>query len=512
MNYLLGLDNGGTVTKASIYDANGREHATETTETESITPYIGFVERDMEVMWESNCRVIRRVIEASGVSPDEISGVAVCGHGKGLYLVGADGKPVRNGILSTDNRAWEYPLRWNKEGIEEELFSRTCQHLLSCQPPALLAWLRDHEPETLQKTQWIFCCKDYIRFRLTGKAGAEYSDISGTSLLNLFTRDYDDDILRILGLQELRDKLPPLCRADEVFGTISPEAAEQTGLRVGTPVAGGLFDINACALAVDALDHDVICMIAGTWSINEYVRTAPVVDRSVLMNSLFCMEDLYLVEECSPTSAGNLEWFLQVLCPELVAQEKKKNRSVYPVVDRAVRSLAPSEHVPTFLPFLMASNVHPLGSAAFVDISMSHSRAHLFRAVYEGVAFSHRYHFERLLQTRETEVRRIRLAGGVARSEVWAQMFADIMGLPVEVSAVRECGTLGCAICGAAAAGIWSSLRAAAAKMCGPMLRYEPDLSAVIEYEKKYDRYLKTIQALMPLWDMKKRERDSNNA
>ena len=133
----------------------------------------------MDEMWEANCRVIREVLKKAGLSGSDIRCAAVCGHGKGLYLWGTDGRPARNGIISTDNRAWRYPLEWERNGTAQWVFQRSCQHILSSQPVSLLAWLGEHEPDVLENTRWIFACKDYVRFRLTGEAFAERTDYSG---------------------------------------------------------------------------------------------------------------------------------------------------------------------------------------------------------------------------------------------------------------------------------------------------------------------------------------------
>ena len=185
MKYFMGLDNGGTTTKAAIYDAKGREIGVASRETRMITPRPGWTERDMEEMWEANCGVIHDALEKTGVSPDDIAGVSICGHGKGLYLWGKDGKPARNGIISTDNRAYAYPVKWAADGTEARAFELSCQHVMACQPVALLAWLQDNEPEVMDNIEWVFECKDYVRFRLTGEARAEITDYSGANLVNL---------------------------------------------------------------------------------------------------------------------------------------------------------------------------------------------------------------------------------------------------------------------------------------------------------------------------------------
>ena len=500
MHYYIGLDNGGTATKAALFDRKGAEIGKAIMATASITPKPGFVERDMEEMWEANCSVIARVLEETGVDPRDVAGIGIAGHGKGLYLWGKDGKPARNGIISTDNRAWAYPKRWTEDGTEEKVFSRTAQHILACQAVSLLAWLRDNEPESYRNIRWVFECKDYVRFRLTGEAKAEITDYSGANLMNLHTRDYDPELLALFGLSEIADALPPLCLATEICGYVTEEAAAQCGLLPGTPVVGGMFDINACALAVGVADPDKICMMAGTWSINEYIRPKPVLDGSVLMNSLFCLPEYYLIEESSPTSAGNNEWFVRELLPELGRECREKGESIYNVLNRWVDEIPPEEFVPVFLPFLMASNVHPNAKSCFIGMSLNHSRKHLARSVYEGITFCHRVHLERLLRRRDTPPACIRLAGGAARSPVWAQMFADVMNLPVETVEADETGALGCVIAAAVAAGEYPDLQSAVENMTGVSKRFEPDPSRKAIYDRKFSLYCRATECLDGLW------------
>lgn len=501
MKYFMGLDNGGTTTKAALYDLNGKEIGVSSMETRMLTPKPGFTERDMEEMWQANCSVIRNVLQKTGVSAEDVAGLAICGHGKGLYLWGKDGKPARNGIISTDNRAYAYPLKWKEDGTEEKVFALSCQHIMACQPVALLAWLRDNEPEVMENVEWVFECKDYVRFRLTGEARGEITDYSGANLVNLHTRQYDPELLKLFGLEGIMPALPPLCNSVEIAGCVSEEAAALCGLKPGTPVAGGMFDIDACAIAVNVLDDSRICMIAGTWSINEYPKKTPVLDGTVQMNSLFCLPEYYLIEESSPTSAGNNEWFVKTLLPELRAEAKARGGSVYDIMNEWVDSIPADEFVPIFLPYLMASNVHPNAKGSFVGMSMSHTRAHMVRSVYEGIVYCHKWHLDRLLATRDAGPECIRLAGGAAKSRVWTQMFADILGVPVETVAVNETGALGCAIAAATAVGAYENLEAAAKAMCPVGERAEPNPAVQQVYARRYRLYKRTIECLDGLWN-----------
>lgn len=501
MHYFIGLDNGGTATKAALFDSTGKQIGTCNAATKAITPKPGFVERDMEEMWDANCDVVRGVIEKTGVDPEDIVGLGISGHGKGLYLWGKDDKPDGYGIISTDNRAWRYPKKWKEDGTEEKAFELSCQHVMSCQPAALLAWLKDEEPERYANIKYVFECKDYVRFRLTGEARAEVTDYSGSGLMNLKTKSFDPEILKIFGIPEVEDALPPLVGATEIAGKVTEEAAKKTGLCAGTPVIGGMFDINACAIGSGVTDPDKICMIAGTWSINEYIRKTPVLDGKVQMNSLFALPGYYLIEESSPTSAGNFEWFIRELLPEAKKEAKAAGGSIYDAVDRWVEEIPPTEFVPIFLPFLMASNVHPNARGTFAGLNVSHTRKHLARSIFEGITFCHRYHFEKLMATRETAPAVIRLSGGAAKADVWAQMFADVMGYPVETVEADEVGALGIAVGSAVAAGEYATLDEAVDAMTSIGKRYEPNPAVKDIYDKKYALYVKTINCLDGLWD-----------
>lgn len=391
------------MTKAAIFSKTGEQIGAAGVPTASITPKVGYVERDMEEMWQANCAVIREVLNKTQISPDDIAGVGICGHGKGLYLWGKDGSPACNGIISSDNRAYEYQIKWTMDGTEEKAFEYSCQHVMACQPVAILAWIKDNCPEIYNNIDWVFECKDYVRFRLTGEVCGELTDYSGTGLVNLFTKAYDRELLKLFGIEELWEALPPLCRSTQICGSVTEEAAKACGLKAGTPVIGGMFDIDACALAVNVLDEEHICMIAGTWSINEYPKNVPILDGSVRMNSLFCLPDKYLIEESSATSAGNNEWFICQFLPEIASEEKRNGGSVYDIINEWVAEIPPEEFVPVFLPFVMASNVHPSAKGSFVGMCANHTRRHLARSVYEGIAFGHRYHLERLLKTRESK-------------------------------------------------------------------------------------------------------------
>ncbi len=495
--YAIGLDNGGTVIKAALFDTEGRKLCKASRTTPVFTPKPGYTERNMEYLWECNCACVREVVEKSGVAPGDIEGLAVCGHGKGLYLWGKDGKPAYPGIVSTDNRAWSYPLKWKESGVYDTWKMLLCQDIMACQQLSLLAWIKDHEPAVYENVQWIFSVKDYIRFRMTGEAYSEVTDISGSGLMDLKNKRIDSDMLKAFGIGESYDSIPPLKYSSDVCGYLTREAAGQMGLIEGIPVAGGMFDIDACAVAADVTSVKEMCTIAGTWSINEYISESPVLDGTVAMNSLYAIPGFYLIEECSATSAGNLEWFLRNLMDHDPLPEGK---NIYDVANGQVEQLKPEDSEVYFLPFLYASNAHPLGKGTFVGLTLYHEKKHMLRAVYEGVVYSHKTHIDKLLLSRK-KPEAVRLAGGVVNSRVWVQMFADILELPVETVEGEELGALGCAMAAFIAAGIYKDYNEAAGHMVHVRERIMPDLERSKIYREKYKTYCAVRDALDQVWD-----------
>ncbi len=343
-------------------------------------------------------------------------------------------------------------------------------------------------------------CKDYIRYRLTGEACAEVTDYSGLSLMNVRTLRYDTDVLKAFGIAGMEDKLPPLRRSGEICGAVTPQAAAETGLKAGTPVAGGLFDISACAIGTGITRSDRLCLIAGSWSINEFISPAPVQDRDLFMTSAYCIPGFWLITEASATSASNLEWVVSELMSSRARGGPGPGRIGFRHGQRDGGRRLP-RRIPTslFLPFLYGSNEGPKASGGFLGLHGWHGKAHMLRAVYEGVVFSHKTHVDRLLGW--GGARAARIAGGAAKSEVWVQMFADVLQLPIELTACEELGAMGAAICGGVGVGLFGSFEEAVQRMVRVSRTVEPRKESQDIYELKYARYRKSIEALRAAWN-----------
>jgi len=498
--YFLGIDNGGTMSKAAVFTVDGRELAVAGRPVEILNPHPGWSERDMNAMWQGTAEAIREALEKSGVAPADIACVACAGHGNGLYLIDAQGAPVRNGINSSDNRAAAIIADWKSRGVDAAALPMTAQCIWPAQPNALLAWLRVHEPASIARASAVLMAKDFIRFKLTGSVAMELTDMSATSLMNVVEERYDDVVLELFGIGEMRRLMPPLVRTADICGRVTPEAAALTGLKAGTPVAGGMFDIDACGLAAGCVDDSRLVMVAGTWGNNQYIARQPLIDKELFMTTCYSMPGWYLMLEGSPTGAGNLEWFVAEFLDEkkqLLAQNS--GGSVWKWADDVVAGLQPLEDDPLFLPFLYGSNVGAGYKACLIGMESRHGRDRVMRAVYEGCVFSHNWHLDRLCKFRPRP-EAVSLTGGASKSEVWVRMFADIFQLPVEVPEGTELGALGAALAAAVACGVHGSYEQAVAAMTRVARRQEPDSALAEVYAARYRKYRAAVAALGPFF------------
>lgn len=488
MEYIIGVDNGSTNVKAAIFDRTGRLVASESSRPNTRRSQDGFVERNGDDVWHHTARTIRGAIKKSDVDPASIIAVGLTGHGNGLYLLDSDARTLEPTYLSTDTRAAKIVDRWKTNGINAQVWERTLQNVWPGQPPALLAWLKEHQTETYRAVRYALSCVDYVRYRLTGSIAHEITNLSAFNVLSVDEKQLDPKIFELFGIPEISNAFEGILDSGDLAGKVRQSAADETGLAVGTPIVGGVFDLVGCAVASGAVDARQLCLVSGTWNINEFVSTEPVRCVDLMMNSVYAIAGTYLVSDASPTAASNFDWVIDNLVTDLQGIDDRI--SLYERINGLVASVAPQEDTPVFFPYLYGSLDVGRSSAALVGIRSSHGREHVLRAVYEGICFAHRFHVERIKRCTRRDFEVVRLSGGLARSEPWVQMIADTLHAPVEILAGEEIGCLGAAIVASIGAGLYDSWDEALGMMVRVERRIEPDLGLRTIYDEKYARFL----------------------
>lgn len=484
----LAIDAGGTAVKAAIFDATGRLVTARAVDVVTIHRDNGWVEREPEAFWRNTARAIRELTSGQ-IDPGRIAAIACTGFGNGIFLVDEHGRGTRDGIVSVDHRAQSIVDDFRRDGTAEAMEALSGHRIWGGQTIMQLIWLARNEPHVVERTRWALACKDYIRMRLTDVAASDPSDASGGGLLNLERGDYDAGYFERLGIGAFISRLPPLVENTGIAGCVSKSAAEETGLLAGTPVVAAMMDVSACVTGSGVIGGKLLTMIAGTWSINAIETDRKVRENPPILNMLHRDRACRLLADGSPTSAANLSWYLaRAAGGDIDVATANELVAASPVVARRCH----------FMPFV---NGPAPRRGAFVGLVNSDDRGSMLRAIYEGVAFQHRRHGENVSHYVAPDGPSvIRLAGGASKSAVWSQIFADICGLPVEVSEGEELGALGAAMCAAVATGHYSDLAAASRGMCRITRTALPDASVRAFYEDRYQQFLTLDQKLADLF------------
>lgn len=492
---LLGIDNGLTVTKAVVFDADGTVLAVARRRVPQIIPRPHHVERDMSALWVATAEAISEALAKSGRAAD-IAAVAATAHGDGIYLLDDALAPLGHGILSLDSRAAQVVAGWEADGTAQAALARTGQMPHASAPAAVLEWLRRNEPERFSRIGHVLACKDWLRYCLTGQIGTDLTEAS-TSFTDVHTQGYDADILSLFGLQSLACGLPQVARPDEVVGHITATAAGLTGLRAGTPVVAGLHDVTASALGIGGHGLGQIAIVAGTYSINETVSQAPKTDAR-----WFCRNGLRLGEwnnmAISPASAANYDWFLDRLCATDRASAEAEGGLIHDQIGQEVQVALDRPSTLLFHPYLYGSPHGAGASGGFLGLRGWHDRADLLRAVIEGIAFNHRVHVDALRDGFNPAV--ARLTGGISRNPVFAQIFADVLAMPVSVSQTEEAAAWGAALCAGSGVGLFASPIADPRDLAVLGQTYHPDPARSADMARRYALHCDIAASLAPLW------------
>jgi L-xylulokinase len=384
-------------------------------------------------------------------------------------------------ILATDSRAHEYVDRYRADGTADKALTMTGQSPFAGSPAAIYAWLRDHEPQTLERARWLLFCKDWLRLKLTGEPATDPTEASA-SFTDVRGQRYSAEALALYDLSGVADQLPPIQPSAAVAGLVTPAAAEETGLVAGTPVVTGAHDVDASALGVGAVEPGAVSVVMGTFAINQVVSADVRLDHRWQART-FLRPDTWLHMSTSPSSASNLDWAVRLLGPSDAA-----GRPDFAAAVAAAFALPDGEaaNAPLFLPFLYGS-AHGTVGASFAEMRGEHGRDHLLRAVLDGVVFSHRTHLD-ALRTQFALTGPARLCGGGSRSPQWSQLLADAAGLDLEVTDTDEAGARGAAALAGVGIDWYGSIADAVTATVRVARQHRARASAVLD--DRYRRYL----------------------
>jgi sugar (pentulose or hexulose) kinase len=499
---LIGIDAGTSVVKAVGFDYLGNELCASEVAMAPLRHNPLWIEQDMNELWQTVKVCLRKISTKIKQRGAQIEGMGITSTGDGTWMMDEQGQPVRGGILWCDGRAGRIVERLHSQGIAERAFDICGTSVFTGSQAAQILWLKENEPKALTRAQVIFHAKDWLFFKLTGLITSDETDESLT-MLNMGTRQYDAELFRIFGIEDLFSKFPVVKPSVENVARLLPEVAADLDLPRGLPVGSGPMDVAACALGTGAIEHGQASSIVGTAGIHEVIMEEPILEpRMVGMTLCHGVKGRWMRMLAAMTATPNLDWFLKELGGGIAQESSEGGTDVYERLEKVVDSVPAGSDGVMFHPYLFPGGergpfVKPTARASFTGLNLNHTGKHLLRAVYEGVAFAtldcYRY--------MPIDPKMVFLSGGGANSRVWCQIIADCLGKPVSVPEGSQFGAKGAAINVGIAVGAYKDARDGVAQSVRTARRYEPDTSNTKLYHQLYEVYRGIAERQLDLWD-----------
>jgi len=495
--HVLGLDIGTTGAKALVVDGEGKVVARATSEYPLHTPRPGWAEQDPEDWWRGTVAAIREVMTKSGARPEEVRGIGLSGQQHGSVFLGKDGKVLREALLWCDQRT-AAQCDWIHQTVGfERVVEETLNPVLTGFQAPKIVWLRDNEPELYERLRMILLPKDYVRYRLSGEFATEVSDAAGTSLLNVGRRDWSEVMVRGLGLT--MDTLPKVYESAVASTAVCESAAKEIGLRAGTAIAGGGGD-NACsAVGNGVISEGIVAVSVGTSGTVFSPMNEPKMDPKLRVHT-FChaVPGQWHAMGVMLSAGGSLRWFRDALCGEEKAEAERRGVDPYEIITAQAATAPVGSEGLLFLPYLTGErtpHADPHARGAFVGLGLRHTKAHMARAVMEGVCYGLRDSLE-ILREMKLPIAEIRSTGGGSRSPFWRQMQSDVFRTPLVGMAIDEGAAFGAALLGGVAGGVWPDVPAACAAAVQTKDAVKPDRRAAATYRRYYTIYRSLYRSL----------------
>lgn len=451
--YYMGIDVGTFESKGTIVDENARIIAAHTCPHKMEIPHPGYAEHDAEqVWWGDLCTISKALIASSGVDPKDIVGIGCSAIGPCCLPVDRDLKPLRKGILyGIDCRAVEEIAYLEQKLGAAAIFDRCGTPLTTQSAAAKILWIKNHEPEIYAKTDKFLTSTSYMVAKLTGKFVIDhYTAATWVPIYSMEKLGWEED----LSLFCRRDQLAECRWSDEVVGTVTPAAAEATGLAVGTPVTTGTADASAEALSVGVLNPgDMMCMYGSSIFIIHVVEKLTTDKR--LWAGPYLFRGTYSVA-AGMSCAGTLtRWFRENMAADIDARCAADGSNVYAEMMKLAQGIPAGSDGLVILPYFSGERTpinDPEAKGLIFGLNLQHTRGHIYKAMLEGIGYGINQHFE-IFDAKKMGTKKVMAVGGGTKNPIWLQAVSDISGKRQYVAEVENGASYGDALIAALATG-----------------------------------------------------------
>ena len=483
--YLLGIDIGTSSCKVALFEPDGTVAATGGSDYPVSYPRRGWAEQDPRDWWEGVCHAIREMIGENGIDPADIAGIGTDGQSWSAIALDREGNVLCPTPIWTDTRS-EAVCRETAARLTEEKIFSVCGN--PAQPgytwPKIL-WYREHRPEVFEKTEKILQSNSYIVYRMTGEITQDLSQGYGLACFDMRKGCWDNETCAELGIP--RKFLPDLMPSHRIAGRLTKEAAEQTGLKEGIPVAAGGLDAACGTLGAGVVSPGQTQEQGGQAGGMSICIDRYAADPRLILG-FHVVPGRWLLQGGTTGGGGALKWLRETMCPELSFEEMS---------DLAEKAPAGSGGA-VFLPYMAGERSpvwNPEACGVFFGLNFSTTRGQMIRACMEGVAYALRHNLE-TAEAAGARAETLRAMGGSANSRVWTQIKADVTGHGIEVPASDTATTLGAAILAGVGTGVYGSFEEAAERTIRVKKTFTPDPEKRAVYDRGYETYRKLYPAL----------------
>ena len=496
--YILGIDVGTGGTRALVVGHDGRIVASATEPHQAFaSPRIGWAEQRPEDWWRATGLAVRKALAAANLGSEAIACVGFSGQMHGAVLLDDAGEVVRPALIWCDVRTGKQCSDLNQQIGPERIIQLTCNPALPNFTLTKLLWVREQEPDNWARVRSVMLPKDYVRYRLTGERATDVADASGTLMLDVAGRRWSSEILSATGIDSAL--LPSLHESPDVCARISAAGADATGLAAGTPVVAGAGDQAAGATGMGIVQPGAVSATIGTSGVVFAATDRPALDPKGRLHT-FChaVPGRWHVMGVTQAAGLSLRWLRDQLLPG----SAQNGADPYDLLTAEAATVPAGSDGLLWTPYLMGERTpHLDGSAraALIGLTASHTRAHIVRAILEGVAFSLKDTFS-IFEDMNVPVKNIRLGGGGARSPLWRQIQADVYGHDVEIVEAEEGAAYGAAILAGVGSGIWPSVDTACQSVVRVRERVPLNERNAATMSRAYDSYKRVYAATKSIY------------
>jgi xylulokinase len=492
---LMGIDVGTSSCKVALFDSAGKVVSQSTKEYPVYYPAPGHAEQNPLEWWQAICHAVKDVLQAAPVDTRQIAGIGVDGQSWSAIPVDRQGNVLSNTPIWMDTRAEDICKRITEKIGFERIFSVSGNPFEPTYSTPKIIWFKENMPDVYNNTHKFLQSNSYIVYKLTDVMSQDVSQGYGLHFFDIESKKWDEELC-----DEMRislEKFPEIFSCHQIVGTVTEEAAAQTGLPVGVPVAAGGLDA-ACGTLGAGVIHTGETQEQGGQAGGMSICLDKATAHPKLILSCHVVPDRWLLQGGTVGGGGALKWFQQEFGPFEKVQEGEVIKSPFQVMDEEATAINPGSEGLIFLPY-MAGERSPIwdkyAKGVYYGLDYSKTRAHMIRATLEGCAYALQHNIKTAEEV-DAVIDELVAMGGAANSRLWTQIKADVTGKVIKVPSSDTATTLGAAILAGVGTGVYKDFDEAVTRTVKVTRTHEPNREAHLLYQKYYKIYLKIYEQL----------------